>query len=204
MNPYREIDHEVSSLVAESLAVNRTVISDAKEQTGAKQGPHHTIYWVKHAKADPSQVVPSHIKTDASKQLYTIGLKYTGDWEDDKKCGFGTQTWAKGHKYEGEWRDNQRHGKGTFWVKRKGQLTKQYTGDWINDKRTGRGLCYYEDGSKYEGDWEENKRHGRGKQTYADQSIYEGEWVNDQRAGLGVLVGCKLTQCAPRVCFNVL
>lgn len=113
-----------------------TDVWKAEKNSATKNGPHHTIYWVKQKKNQDGAVVPSHIKTDASKQLYTVGTKYTGDWENDQKCGFGTQTWAKGHKYEGEWVDNARNGKGTFWIKRKGKLTKQYTGDWVDDKRT--------------------------------------------------------------------
>ena len=34
---------------------------------------------------------------------YTAGSFYVGEWQGDKKSGFGTQTWTSGDKYEGEW-----------------------------------------------------------------------------------------------------
>jgi hypothetical protein len=70
--------------------------------------------------------------------------RYVGEWNENMKEGFGTQTWTKGHKYEGEWAGNMRHGKGTFWVNDNGsKLRKQYTGDWVQDKRNGVGVFTY-------------------------------------------------------------
>ena len=119
--------------------------------------------------------------TQHTLQRYGAGEKYTGDWNDNKKDGFGTQTWVNGDKYEGDWVAGRRQGKGTFWVQEKGKLRKQYTGDWQSNKCHGLGVYYYPNFNKYEGEWVRNRRHGRGKLIYADGRVYEGDFAEDER-----------------------
>ncbi|KAF0693210.1 Aste57867_15804 [Aphanomyces stellatus] len=154
---------------------------DAKS---VKTGSHHSVYWVKQGPRSNEDKYGNVVGTKAN---FVMGAKYTGDWDDDQKSGYGTQVCASGNKYEGEWDAGQRHGKGTFWVKRGGKLRKQYTGDWVHDKRHGLGVYYYEDGGKYEGFWATNARQGKGRMTYPDGAIYEGHWAANERSGMGVL-----------------
>ena len=98
---------------------------------------------------------------------YTAGSFYVGEWQGDKKSGFGTQTWTSGDKYEGEWSDGKQQGKGSFWKKENGRLRKRYAGDWVGGQRTGLGVLVYKNGDKYEGEWARNERHGSGNMSYA-------------------------------------
>lgn len=101
-----------------------------------KSGPHHSVYWVR---KNPAFEESRRLGLSAEAEEYKSGSKYSGDWQSNKRHGFGTQTWSNGDKYEGDWRRNKMHGKGTFWVKRKGKLRKQYTGDWVANMRHVRG-----------------------------------------------------------------
>ena len=38
---------------------------------------------------------------------YSNGNLFTGAWERDMKCGFGTLKWANGDEYTGEWKENK-------------------------------------------------------------------------------------------------
>ena len=42
------------------------------------------------------------------------GVKYVGEWKDNKKHGQGTFTSPDGVKYVGEHKDGKQHGQGTF------------------------------------------------------------------------------------------
>ena len=146
---------------------------------------------------------------------FMVGAKYTGEWLNGQKHGFGAQVWSSGNKYEGEWKNNKRHGKGTMWVvastqsgkKKKSKeemegqvLRKQYTGDWVDGMRHGLGIFYYANGSRYEGHWEENMRQGKGRLKFGKNSsndngserenggVYEGDWQGDMREGLGAML----------------
>ena len=102
------------------------------DKKAVKTGPHHSIYWVKKKKQD----IISSVTTTSPSPSYVSGIKYTGDWKDNQKHGYGTQVWTNGNKFEGEWVQNKRNGKGTFWVRRQKKLMKQYIGDWKDDART--------------------------------------------------------------------
>ena len=38
---------------------------------------------------------------------YSDGVKYVGEWKDDKRNGQGTYTWSDGGKYVGEFKDGE-------------------------------------------------------------------------------------------------
>ncbi|KAL4177807.1 hypothetical protein KRP22_002733 [Phytophthora ramorum] len=169
--------------------------SRLREKLAARNGPRHTVYWVQPKKGDmrlPSyaNVMESTNMAAAAKKIeYTMLGKYTGDWKDGQKHGYGALLYANGSKYEGEWVENKRQGRGVYWVEEKKKLRKQYAGEWYNDHRHGRGTSFHEDGGKYEGQWLNNKHHGRGRMLYGeDQSVYDGEWVRNERSGRGTLV----------------
>eukprot|EP01136_Pigoraptor_vietnamica_P034020 Opistho-1_new@97521 len=121
--------------------------------------------------------------------VYSVnGDEYTGEWENNKKHGKGTQIWHSGAKYDGDWKDGRRHGFGTYSVKvGPDEYRKVYAGAWKNDLYHGYGTCYYQDGGTYNGEWHCGKRSGWGTMNYADKSQYEGEWFDDMRNGQGIL-----------------
>jgi hypothetical protein len=42
---------------------------------------------------------------------------YEGDYNNDKKCGFGLFTWSSGNVYKGEYKDDERDGYGEmYWT----------------------------------------------------------------------------------------
>ncbi|MDQ3015086.1 MAG: hypothetical protein M3Q73_04440 [bacterium] len=48
---------------------------------------------------------------------YANGKKYEGNWVDDKRSGYGEQTWAAGAEYisyKGNWENDTLHGEGTM------------------------------------------------------------------------------------------
>ncbi|KAG2772025.1 hypothetical protein PC129_g18627 [Phytophthora cactorum] len=174
---------------------NTLSASRLREQLAARNGPRHSVYWVQPKKSEvklPSYtnvMEATNMAASAKKIEYTLLGKYTGDWKDGQKHGYGALLYANGNKYEGEWVENKREGRGVYWVEEKKKLRKQYAGEWYNDHRHGRGTFFNEDGGKYEGQWLNNKRHGHGRMVYGeDQSVYDGDWVNNERSGRGTLV----------------
>ncbi len=142
-----------------------------------KNGVHNTVYWVSKRK-----------KIFSNAQSYKVKFKYKGQWENDKKNGFGVQIYAKGSKYEGEWKDNKRHGKGTLWfMNTKKKLIRQYTGEWKIDKKNGSGTMFFQSGNRYDGFWVNNKMNGYGRMVYSNNDIYVGLWYNGRRNGYGFL-----------------
>ncbi|KAG7399744.1 hypothetical protein PHYBOEH_008078 [Phytophthora boehmeriae] len=173
--------------------------SRLREKLAARNGPRHSVYWVQPKKSEtqlPSYanvMESTNMAAASSKIEYTLVGKYTGDWKDGKKHGYGALLYANGNKYEGEWVEGKRQGRGVYWVEEKKRLRKQYAGEWYNDHRHGRGTSFHEDGNKYEGQWLNNKRHGVGRMVYSDdQSVYDangdrydGHWLNDMKEGPG-------------------
>ncbi|GMF51599.1 unnamed protein product [Phytophthora fragariaefolia] len=174
---------------------NAISASRLREKLAARNGPRHSVYWVQPKKGETqlptyaNVMEATNMAASAKKIEYTLLGKYTGDWKDGQKHGYGALMYANGSKYEGEWVENKRQGRGVYWVEEKKKLRKQYAGEWYNDHRHGRGTSFHEDGGKYEGHWLNNKRHGRGRMIYGeDQSVYDGEWVRNERSGRGSLV----------------
>ncbi len=81
-------------------------------------------------------------------------------------------TYPDGTTYNGEWEGNKRHGYG-IWIRPDGT---RYEGEWENDKPNGRGILTNADGSTYSGDWKDGKRHGRGTVVYPDGTKRSGIW----------------------------
>jgi hypothetical protein len=46
--------------------------------------------------------------------LYADGVRYDGEYVDDKKDGFGIYYWTDGRKYEGYWYKGKQHGLGSY------------------------------------------------------------------------------------------
>lgn len=172
--------------------------SRVTEKLAARNGPRHSVYWVQRKKSEDMRL-PSHSSVldaiamgggAAARVEYTLVGKYTGEWKDGVKHGYGVLIYANGNKFEGDWREGKREGRGVYWVndKKKKKLRKQYAGEWANDQRHGLGTFFHEDGGRFEGFWANNKREGDGRMVYgADRSVYEGQWSGSVRSGRGRL-----------------
>ena len=69
-------------------------------------------------------------------------LGYWGDWENNKRKGFGTYTWSDGQHFEGYWENDVRHGKGTVTFNNGETLSGNWTNGMLNDtvvKRSAKG-----------------------------------------------------------------
>eukprot|EP01038_Epipyxis_sp_PR26KG_P006768 gene6768-9271_t len=171
--------------------MKKTILEKTTESL--RTGHHATVYEVIR---DPSLKNRDIIRNSNEKVFpFTNGSQYKGEWQVDRKEGFGIQINHDDTKYIGEWQSNFYHGKGTLWAKitsnstLKGQQKKyvrRYVGDWANGAMEGDGVYYYENGEIYKGGWFKNKRHGTGRMEFNNDSIYEGEWRNDLRDGFGV------------------
>ncbi|KAI8894714.1 hypothetical protein BC833DRAFT_603866 [Globomyces pollinis-pini] len=120
------------------------------------------------------------------KMIYSSGNIYEGEWNNNRKVGFGKMTWTTtNEEYEGEW-DNIPHGQGTYTWKlnriRDHQFPceNMYKGNWVDGKRHGFGIFYYSDGSRYEGNWKENKKEGQGVYISSNGRVYNGIFINDK------------------------
>lgn len=177
------------------MAATRTRVS---EKLAQRNGPRHSVYWVQCKPQGDGRAIPKYVnvvdtKADMSegsqKVQYTLMGKYTGDWKDGLKHGYGVLLYANGNKYEGEWVYGKRQGKGVYWVQEKRILRKQYAGDWHHDMRHGSGTFFHSNGGRFEGEWVNNKREGHGRMANgADDSVYDGQWVGNERSGHGILV----------------
>eukprot|EP01088_Endostelium_zonatum_P004474 TRINITY_DN15742_c0_g1_i1.p1 TRINITY_DN15742_c0_g1~~TRINITY_DN15742_c0_g1_i1.p1 ORF type:complete len:417 (-),score=106.85 TRINITY_DN15742_c0_g1_i1:86-1336(-) len=106
---------------------------------------------------------------------------YAGEWEDNKREGYGILKLIDGTTYEGEWKKNKREGHGIE------QRTdgSRYEGGWVNNNRCGYGVGKTASGSIYEGEWKEDKREGYGTGT-SDAFQYKGEWKGGVPNGHGL------------------
>nr|XP_043868960.1 MORN repeat-containing protein 3 isoform X2 [Solea senegalensis] len=118
------------------------------------------------------------------------GNEYTGEWQDNKKHGKGTQIWrTSGAIYNGEWKFGKYDGYGTYseLLPETNKYVRKYCGTWKNGKKHGEGTFSYSNSDVYEGEWSEGQRSGWGKIYYKNGDIYEGEWMRDKCHGQGII-----------------
>mmetsp|Transcript_3595 Transcript_3595/g.6811 ORF Transcript_3595/g.6811 Transcript_3595/m.6811 type:complete len:352 (-) Transcript_3595:62-1117(-) len=158
--------------------------SQAMFKLAEKDGPRKTVFsMIPNKEYYKNKKLNNELKGQFS---HVPGGKYKGSWLNNKKDGFGTQTYTSGAVYSGEWSKGKRHGKGTYYTKTPKGLSQTYAGDWLGGQRSGIGVSTTAKG-RYEGGFEADVRSGHGKMTYADGSVYEGEWKGGGREGMGVL-----------------
>lgn len=137
--------------------------------------------------------------------MHKNGDKYSGEFKDGKKNGFGTYVYHKTQDvYIGEFFNNKknRHGKYTW------ENGDVYIGQYSNGVRDGRGEYICDGGNnavfgeernsgksgyRYIGEFRENMKHGFGKQylisnTQNREREYIGRFSRDKRHGVGTLV----------------
>ncbi|PKU33197.1 als2 c-terminal-like protein isoform x3 [Limosa lapponica baueri] len=109
-------------------------------------------------------------------------FKYTGQWENDKKNGYGVwEDKDRGERYIGTWLDDHKHGQGIV-VTQSGVC---YQRTFHADKMVGSGLLLLEDDSVYEGNFTEDLTFvGKGRLSFANGFILEGTFTNKSGQGL--------------------
>jgi hypothetical protein len=152
------------------------------DKLAQKHGACHAVYWVKEVKNTDPLIRDRH-----AKPKHTVGTVYKGEWQNNKKHGYGIQVWANGNKYEGDWSRGFREGHGVFWVKKNKKLQKQYAGNWKRGLKDGLGVFFYGNGDRYEGNWGNGVRQGRGTLFFANGDVYVGDWNEDKQSGFGTL-----------------
>ena len=167
--------------------MTRPAFKSTLEKTfeSCRQGNHAAIYEVRR---DPQLKNKNIIRDKRQPEFPFIGgAVYRGDWDQDQKSGFGTQTNSDGSKYEGEFKMNQYHGNGSMWIKKGKKSVKQYTGGWIDGQMCGFGTYYLDNGDVYKGQWVANKRAGEGRIDYPNGDYFIGQWVVDVQRGFGTM-----------------
>mmetsp|Transcript_100214 Transcript_100214/g.173124 ORF Transcript_100214/g.173124 Transcript_100214/m.173124 type:complete len:441 (-) Transcript_100214:235-1557(-) len=122
--------------------------------------------------------------TEQGTYTYPSGDKYTGQWLNGRKHGYGVAEFVSGNRYEGEWDNDFKHGKGTITF----VDGTTYTGDWSKDHKHGHGEAKFASGNRYDGEWVDDAMEGQGTFYYARGDTYNGEWRRGKISGYGVWV----------------
>ena len=87
-----------------------------------------------------------------------------GDGANIVLISLGTlQLSANGVRYEGEWNNNRKCGQGVIYYGSK----NWYRGGWSHDQKNGHGvMCWLDTGEKYTGQWRDGKQHGHGEHIW--------------------------------------
>ncbi|XP_069815262.1 ALS2 C-terminal-like protein isoform X3 [Dendropsophus ebraccatus] len=111
----------------------------------------------------------------------TTSWKYTGNWEKDKRSGYGVWETSDNERYIGMWQENQRHGLGIVLL----NTGSCYQGFFNANKLVGPGVLITEDNSMYEGEFtEECLLSGKGKLTFANGFTLVGTFNKRADSGL--------------------
>ncbi len=115
--------------------------------------------------------------------LFEDGGRYTGEFQDNLRHGYGEMNFSDGFVFKGTWRNDAPEGSGILFY----QDGQTYKGDFVAGKRHGYGRIANTDGSIYEGEWAEDLPHGSGSILFADGVRYSGSWQVGVRVGRGTL-----------------
>ena len=131
---------------------------------------------------------------------YSSGMKYVGEWRDDKYNGQGALFYANGSTRQGIWADGVIIPSATV---QPPLVANQVTN--ILSAQTSFGnlpVCQGNDvskwsncfgtktdpsGTKYVGEFKGGKRNGQGTYIFANGNKYVGEWMEDKYNGLGAI-----------------
>ena len=131
---------------------------------------------------------------------YSSGMKYVGEWRDDKYNGQGALFYANGSSRQGIWADGVIIRSATVQLP---LVANQVTN--VSQAQTSFGnlpVCQGNDvskwsncfgtktdpsGTKYVGEFKGGKRNGQGTFIFANGNKYVGEWREDKYNGLGTI-----------------
>lgn len=54
--------------------------------------------------------------------IYADGVRYDGEYKNDRKEGYGVYYWPDGRKYDGWWHKGKQHGVGAYFDPKKGAV----------------------------------------------------------------------------------
>ena len=109
--------------------------------------------------------------------------KYTGNFQDNKKWGYGVMEESNGSRYEGFWDNDEKiHGKMRYF---NGNV---YEGDWRNNEANGFGEMLFLGGGYYRGDWVDGVMSGKGEMRLENGDEYRGDFADGNRHGNGIYV----------------
>lgn len=106
---------------------------------------------------------------------------YYGEYENEKKHGFGIQVWKDGAIYKGYFVDDKANYFGWF-QHSDGEI---FTGEFKENKACGYGIYTHSNGASCEGMWLNDIQNGVGIEIWTDNSKYEGFYVNGKKDGFG-------------------
>ncbi len=100
--------------------------------------------------------------------IYEVGDKYEGYWKDGNISGEGTYIFADGMKYAGNFVNNKRNGYGAFyWTD-----GSSHVGYWKDGNQDGFGTLTKADGTVSKGNWENGVFKGEAEQDYSKNKTY--------------------------------
>tara|TARA_B100001059_G_scaffold114388_1_gene114648 strand:+ start:742 stop:1278 length:537 start_codon:yes stop_codon:yes gene_type:complete len=135
-----------------------------------------------------------------------LGDKYTGEWKNDKKHGYGTYTWKNGNKYEGVYYDDFPNGQGTLFYSN----GDNYVGGFKDGLYHGQGTETFASGDKFVGNHKDGNRHGQGTYIWPDGKreigfFMNGEYIPDICEDMGLSVNSSgYEKCINRLIEEVL
>ena len=127
-------------------------------------------------------------KNGFGSEKYQDGSIFEGNFVNNKKNGHGIYTFPNGEKYEGNFEDDLFNGEGQYIWEKSG---KKYIGQFKNGKIEGKGTYTYEDGTKFIGTFIDGYKNGEGCIIFPDGKKYFGNWLNDDLYGNGYLLDGK-------------
>jgi hypothetical protein len=108
--------------------------------------------------------------------------KYSGNYKDGFRSGFGKMVYPNGDIYEGEWTENLMQGEGSYTYKKTNDI---YSGTWAGNKKNGEGRYEFgSDSSVLIGNWI-NGEIGTGTWELIGAGRYEGDFKRGRPFGEG-------------------
>ncbi|NWX26458.1 AL2CL protein, partial [Notiomystis cincta] len=110
---------------------------------------------------------------------YGNDVVYRGYFKDDVRQGFGIlENLSAQHpfKYTGQWENDKKNGYGVWEDKERGE---RYIGTWKDDHRHGQGIVVTQSGVCYQRTFHANKMVGSGILLLEDDSVYEGNFTEE-------------------------
>ena len=118
-------------------------------------------------------------------EKYPDGSIYEGNFIDNKKNGHGIYSFPNNEYYEGNFENDLYNGEGQYiW----GKTGKKYNGEFKNGKIEGKGIYTYGDGTIFKGTFVDGYKNGEGYIQFPDGKKYFGNWLNDELYGNGYLI----------------